>query len=235
MIGPILLAVTWLLLRFEHRSLRAIGFDAPAQRLRELAIAFLIAGATVVVQQFGLSVASGVMWTRNVALSPDLVATHLRFTVNSVLFEELIFRGYLLVQAMRWLGTRRAVWLSAAAFGVYHWFSFGAFGNPVLMVYLLLFTGAFGLMLATAFARTGSIAAPIGLHLGWNLAAYLLFSTGPLGAAVLVPANGAAKMHLTGLLNVLLSMGVPMLLVFGVIRALAYLRPVPAAVAETAR
>lgn len=174
-IGPLLLAITWLLFRLQGQSLRAIGVDAPLRRLSEYAIAFVIGGAAEGIQQIGLSAASDVAWTRNAAIDSALIAKHLRFTINSVLFEELLFRGYLLVQVIRWLGMRRGVWLSAVAFGVYHWFSFGAFGNPVLMIYLLLFTGAFGLMLAWAFARTGSIAAPIGLHLGWNLMSYLVF------------------------------------------------------------
>ena len=58
-----------------------------------------------------------------------------------MLYEELLFRGYLLYQAMRLLGARRAVLLDAAAFGVYHWFSYdessaGRFLLPLLLLIL---------------------------------------------------------------------------------------------------
>jgi hypothetical protein len=125
-----------------------------------------------------------------------------------VLYEELVFRGYLLYQAIRILGPRRAVLLDAAAFGVYHWFSYGIIGNPVVMTYVFLLTGAFGLMWARAFVVTGSVVAPIGLHLGWNAVAYVLFSAGPLGAGLFVPSSGAARLNVGGwaslVLNVLL-------------------------------
>jgi len=40
-------------------------------------------------------------------------------------------------------------------------------------------------MWARAFVATGGVAAPIGLHLGWNVVAYVVFSVGPLGPALL--------------------------------------------------
>lgn len=76
--------------------------------------------------------------------------------------------------------------------------------------------GVLGLMCALAFAKTQSIALPIGLHLGWNLVSYLGFSTGPLGPGLFVPGNGAARIDVTGLPNLLLDMLLPLLLVAGV-------------------
>ena len=144
----------------------------------------------------------------NTTLVPGALLNGLRFTVNSVLYEELVFRGYLLYQAVRFLGPRRAVLADAAAFGVYHWFSYGVIGNPVVMAYVFLLTGAVGLMWARAFVATGSVAAPIGLHLGWNAVGYIVFSAGPLGAGLLVPASGAVRLTVAGwpslALNVLL-------------------------------
>lgn len=221
MIGPILLAISWLLLRFQGSGLGALGFNAPARRAREFAAGFLVAGIVVVVQQVGLALAVGTSWQWNAAITAAGVVHHLRWTVNSVLFEEFVFRGYLLYQAIRWLGLRRAVLVDAAVFGIYHWFSYGAFGNPVVMAYVFLSTGAFGFMLATGFARTKSMALPIGLHLGWNLVAYLGFSAGPLGRGLLVPGNGAAQLQAAGLASVGLSMILPLVLVIGVVGYLA--------------
>jgi len=229
MIGPLLLAVSWLLLRLQGRGLSALGFDHPRARALEFLAGFALAALVVAVQQLGAALVNGVPWQVNPAADMTLLAHSLRWNVNSVLYEELLFRGYLLWQAIRWLGPRRAVLLDAAAFGIYHWFSFGAFGNPVLMAFVFVYTGAFGLMFALAFARTQSVAAPIGLHLGWNLTAYLVFSMGPLGPALLLPANGAPRMQTFGLPTFLLDLGLPLLLIIGVCTYLLRRRVAPTA------
>jgi membrane protease YdiL (CAAX protease family) len=214
MIGPILLAITWLLLRLRGERLSAIGIDQGARRLAEFVVGFALLGAAAAAQQLGLSTATGDHFVGNAAATPAGLLKHARFVINSVLYEELVFRGYLLYQAVRWLGPRRAIWLDAAAFGIYHWFSYGAFGNPVVMAYLLVMTGAFGLMWARAFVATRSVAAPIGMHLGWNAFTYIVYSAGPLGAALLVPASGAAQLKATGwpwvLLNIMWPLAVTM-------------------------
>jgi len=125
--------------------------------------------------------------------------------LDSVVYEELLFRGCLLHRAVRWLGPWRAVWLDAAAFGIHHWLSDGVLGQPVAMAYVLVITGAMGLMLARAFTTTGAIAALPGMHLGRNAVTRLLFSAGPLGAMRLVPASGAASIDPDGAWHVLLS------------------------------
>lgn len=212
MIGPLLLAVSWLLLRLEGRSLAALGIDAPGARARQFTVAFLFLGTAAAVQQLGLALAADVSFVRNETLRPALWLENLRFTLNSVLYEELVFRGYLLYQAVRFIGARRAVLLDGAAFGIYHWFSYGVIGNPVAMVYVFLLTGAYGWMWARAFVATGSVVAPIGLHLGWNAVSYLAFSAGPLPAGLFVPSNGTAPPMTGGwaslALNVLLPAGV---------------------------
>ncbi|WP_211316538.1 CPBP family intramembrane glutamic endopeptidase [Niabella yanshanensis] len=111
------------------------------------------------------------------------------WVLKSVLFEELIFRGALLFIAIRKLGVQKACLLSAVAFGIYHWFSYNAFSNPDQMAIIFLMTGIFGYVIALAFAKTGSLYLPIGLHLGWNLANIILFSNGPLGHQILVRVN----------------------------------------------
>lgn len=228
MIGPILLAVSWLLLRLEGKGLSSIGVDKPRRRLAELAIGFALFGAAAAVQQLGLSLATGDAFVPNRSLDAGALLQGARFVVNSVLYEELLFRGYLLYQAVRFLGPRKAVLLDAAAFGVYHWFSYGVLGQVVPMLYVLLLTGAYGLAWAKAFVATRSVAAPIGLHLGWNAITYLVFSAGPLGHGLLVPASGAARLEATGWAALLLSLFLPLALAalaYGYYRAYERRRP----------
>jgi len=129
------------------------------------------------------------------------------FVVNSVLFEELAFRGYLLYQAVKRLGFWQVSLLDAAAFGAYPWVCYGAPGQLVPMVFVFLYTGAFGRMLALAFAATRSVAAPIELHLVWNAVSQIVFSTGPYGTALLVPSDGSAAVETSGFAGAIVMLG----------------------------
>lgn len=217
MIGPILLAASWLLLRLEGKTLAVLGLNQPRRRIAEFALGFAVLGVASAVQQLGLAAAAGDPFVRSADGSLGALLSGARFVINSVLYEELVFRGYLLYQAIRWLGPTRAALLSASAFGVYHWFSYGILGAVVPMLYVFLLTGAYGYMWARAFVATGSVLAPIGLHLGWNAIAYLGFSAGPLGRGLLIPASGAVPIQVGGwpslLLNVLMPLGLTVLLV----------------------
>lgn len=209
----VLLAVSWVLLRLEGKGLGELGFNRPALRFGQLATAMGVAGAAAALQQFGYALANDTSWSLNPDLSGELLIESLRWNANSVLFEELIFRGYLLYQAIRFLGKLRGVLLAAAAFGVYHWFTFGALGNPGAMLFVFLYTGMYGWMFSIAFAETRSLAAPVGLHLGWNLVTNVMFSAGPLGATLLVPANGAARLQAEGGAGLGLGIVLPVVLV----------------------
>lgn len=110
--------------------------------------------------------------------------------LKSVLTEELLFRGALLYIAIKKLGIRNACLLSSVAFGIYHWFSYGVWGNVVQMIYIFILTGVGGLLFACSFALTKSIYLPVGLHLGWNLVSVVVFSQGQLGNQWLITSGG---------------------------------------------
>jgi membrane protease YdiL (CAAX protease family) len=221
MIGVILLVLSWLLLRFEGKSLRAIGFNQPVKRSAEFAWGILLASAFVVVQFLLIAYFAGFEWRLNPDFNLRDVLLSARWNVNSVLFEEFIFRGYLLYKTISMLGTGRGCWLSAAAFGIYHWFSYEVFGAPVQMIYVFVLTGMFGLVLAYAFAKTGSLFLPVALHLGWNLTTGMVFSNGPLGEQLLIPSQ--AEMAVLSVVQQLLtSIAFPMVLVGLVIWLLHY-------------
>lgn len=209
MIGPIALFLSWLLLRFEGRGLGELGFNASPVRARQFLVGLLVAAGAVAGQQLGMAGASGVDWKLNPEMDVAQFLHLLRLNTNSVLYEEFLFRGYLLYQAIRWTGVTRGVLIGGATFGIYHWFSYGIVGNPVGMAYVFVLTGAFGVMTGLAFAKTKSMAAPIGLHLGWNLATSLGFSGGPFGAGVLVASNGAPNMEVPEVIDLALGFGLP--------------------------
>ena len=209
MIGVVLVALSWALLRWQGKSLRELGFDRPQRRIYELGVGCLVAGAFAAMRCLYAAWAGGMSWVVNDSLADGAIAESLRFDVNSVLYEELLFRGYLLYKAIQWWGERRGVAVSAVSFGVYHWFSMELFGNPVAMVMTFVMTGLFGWMCAVAFAKSGSVALPIGLHLGWNLVTNTVFSSGPLGARLLL-LDPDRMDTLGGLDRLLIELGVPL-------------------------
>ncbi|MBC5992032.1 CPBP family intramembrane glutamic endopeptidase [Pontibacter cellulosilyticus] len=178
MLGNLLiLALSWFLLRLEHKQLHhALGFTPPLYRLLQFGLGFMATTTLAILISNIFSLTANFTWVPAAGISAAYMAKGLYTVFNSVLYEELLFRGYLLYKAIGYLGERNANLISAAAFGVYHWFSFGILGNPVIMAWVLFYTGVWGLMFAYTYSRTRSLALPVGLHLGWNLVDQYIFS-----------------------------------------------------------
>ncbi|MFA0964725.1 CPBP family intramembrane glutamic endopeptidase [Roseivirga sp. BDSF3-8] len=132
---------------------------------------------------------------------------------SGLLTEELIFRGAVLFILLRRIGKSNALLLSAAAFGVYHWFSFGLWGNVVPMVVIFTGTGLMGYALALAYYKTESVALPVGIHLGWNFTLNTVFSKGPLGTGVMISSTALPPNTLFSLIGLI---GAPLLILAGV-------------------
>lgn len=184
------LALSWLVLWFAcRRHLDALGLLPTRRRLLDLAF-----GLTLAALACGLTFGLGLLIRDvDVARNPNYTASHFwgaaGWHLRSVLFEELIFRGALLFILIRKLGVWKACAISATAFGIYHWFSMGALGQPVQMLILFLFTGFYGLLFAVSFAWSGSLYLPVALHFGWNLVQAVAFSPGK-GEQLLTVSGG---------------------------------------------
>ena len=94
------------------------------------------------------------------------------------LFEEGLFRGYLLPKLLSRAPVWLAVLLSSALFGGLHLLSYSAsptfwvgLGNAVLL----------GALLSVLVIRTRSLMGAVGFHLAWNLVQMVLFSTSNYG------------------------------------------------------
>ncbi|WP_424493282.1 lysostaphin resistance A-like protein [Salinimicrobium sp. GXAS 041] len=185
------LILSWLLLYlFEGENILSLGFLPILKRLLQLAIGFIITAvlcASVEYLELLLS-ASDLQINKNANLA--LLFNMFWWDFQSVLTEELIFRGALLFILIRRIGATKGMLISAVAFGIYHWFSFGIFGNIFPMLIVFIGTGLMGYAWALAFRKTGSIFLPLGLHLGWNFTFNTIFSQGPLGRGLLSMENG---------------------------------------------
>ncbi len=202
MIGILVeLILSWLLLwLFDKSNLLSLGIRPTKERIYNFLLGFFVASFFCIFYYFTTASLADNNYTLNKEFTVTQFFKSSSWTLNSVLFEELIFRGAMLYIAIKKLGIRRACIISAIAFGIYHWFSYGAFGNPIQMLLVFIMTGIWGLMFAFAFAKTKSLYLPIGIHFGWNLINIVIFSNGPLGHQLLFSSN---ENKLEGLLSLL--------------------------------
>lgn len=191
MIGILVqLTISWIIVWFsDKRNLSVLGFHPTKQRVADFGIFFFVTAAFCSSGFFMKMYFGKQSWLLNPNLSAALILTGIWWNIKSVLFEELIFRGVLLYILIKRVGSSKAIILSAMAFGIYHWFSFGVIGNPMQMAITFIITGTMGLVLAYGYSKTFSLYLPTGLHLGWNATQTFIFSQGPIGNGLLVSAE----------------------------------------------
>ncbi|PQJ74151.1 CPBP family intramembrane glutamic endopeptidase [Polaribacter gangjinensis] len=203
MIGILVaIAISWLLLYLiEKKNILALGFLPIGKRLKQFLIGFLITGILCVLVQYLESYLKSSTWILNKEISSGIIIKSFWWDFKSVLTEELIFRGALLYILIQKIGSRKSILISAIAFGIYHWFSYGVLGNVMAMILVFIGTGLMGYAWAWAFSKTKSIMLPFGLHLGWNFIYNTIFSKGPLGELVLISKGGNDLTYWASLLN----------------------------------
>ena len=203
MIGILVaIAISWLLLYLiEKKNILALGFLPIDKRLKQFLIGFLITGILCALVQYLESYLKSSNWILNEKITNGIILKSFWWDFKSVLTEELIFRGALLYILIKKIGSKKSILISAIAFGIYHWFSYGVLGNIMAMVLVFIGTGLMGYAWAWAFSKTKSIMLPFGLHLGWNFIYNTIFSKGPLGELVLISKGGTELTDWTSLLN----------------------------------
>ncbi|MBK8390724.1 MAG: CPBP family intramembrane metalloprotease [Saprospiraceae bacterium] len=188
MLGLIVqILISWLLLwLFFKKGLLILGITPTKGRFYELTFGILIAVVCCTLYHLSFVTFIDNKWILNNEFNSQKLLDSSWWTLNSVLYEELIFRGALLYILIKKFGELTACVISAISFGVYHWFTSGALGNPLQMAIIFFMTGIWGAMFAVSFAKTKSLYLPIGLHFGWNFISTVIFSQGPLGKQLLL-------------------------------------------------
>lgn len=191
MLGIIIqLLISWLLVwLFEKGNLGVLGFYPTKKRLIGFALFFIVTALCCSSDFIMRMLFARQQWHLNPKLTANLILTGVWWNIKSVMFEELIFRGALMFILIKKLGPAKAIIISAICFGIYHWFSQNAIGNPVQMAITFVVTGTMGLLYAYAYAKTFSLYIPAAIHLGWNLTGSVIFSTGIIGDQLLVPVK----------------------------------------------
>lgn len=197
----VILVVSWGLLYLTYkRNLLVLGVLPIPKRVSQFIFSIILSAILCALAQYIESLLKSSRWVLNEDFTVNMILPSFWWDMKSVLTEELVFRGALLFILIKKLGANRGVIISAVAFGVYHWFSSGALGNPMLMVIIFFVTGLMGYVWALAYAKTESIMLPFGLHLGWNFIQNTMFSKGPLGDMILISEGGV---ELTGWISLI--------------------------------
>ncbi len=182
----IILILSWAVLRVGGESFSALGLVPSSRRGLQFLAGFIpaaiLAGVYFVIIVLSLDAKVNV----NETYSFLEFANGSWWTLRSVLYEEFLFRGALLVLVIKHIGAIRGLVLSSVIFGIYHWFSYNVIGDVAQMISTFLITGAGGLAFAYAYFKTRSLYLPVGLHFGWNLITITIFSQGPLGEQLLI-------------------------------------------------
>jgi membrane protease YdiL (CAAX protease family) len=155
--------------RLDHRPMRDFGVITDGRWWRSLAGGLAI-GTCLMAFVFGVEYAMGWVritgtWVPNV---PDVsLSLALSFSVVKVLcvgtYEEFVARGYWLQNISEGLNPVAGAIISSAIFAALH----ATNDNASLLSTAGLFIN--GLLFVSALRATGRLAAPIGLHISWNL------------------------------------------------------------------
>ena len=137
------LAISWLLLwLLERKNLSVLGLTPTKKRSIQLLIGVAMSAACCAIFHVATVVFVNNTWIYNRQITVQNVLSGSWWVLKSVLFEELIFRGALLYVAIKRMGTVKACYLSAICFGIYHWFSQSALGDPFQMIFIFFITSA---------------------------------------------------------------------------------------------
>ena len=188
MIGILVqLSISWLIVwLYEKGDLGFMGLMPTKKRLKDFALFFFITAACAASGFLLKKVIAKQSWVLNPQINAGLILEGIWFTVKSVLFEELIFRGVLFCILIKKIGATKAIIISGVTFGIYHWFSHELWGNPEQMVIEFFMTGIMGLVLAYGYAKTFSLFVPVAIHLGWNILQMVVFSGNTIGSQLFV-------------------------------------------------
>ena len=152
---------------------------------KRVRVGWFLAGALVGVAvvcglAWGLMLDGVLYWLPNAAFTGSLAVSGTVYFFFAVLMEELVFRGYVLRRLAESVGPKVAVGGLAVLFGGYHLVNLGTDPSVKAGGVELVWTAAGPAIGAVVFGvaalRSGGIALPLGLHLGWNWTQWQFFA-----------------------------------------------------------
>jgi uncharacterized protein len=109
------------------------------------------------------------------------------------LIEELLFRGFPLIVLSHRFGWRKAVWIMALPFGLFHLWGLGFSVEALKMV---LTTATYSFVFSYAFLATGTLWTPIGIHVASNILIHAVVGLDGMRKSFYVPVfDGSWPAH----------------------------------------
>lgn len=171
------LLLSWVLLKtLNNRNLEALGLKPTKKRLFALAAGLLLPILLNSGSQWLMSSLQNYSYQRNPHYSIEDLLKATAYLSRSVLYENLIFCGAILYILNQKLKPVWGIVIVSAAFGVYHWFSFNVWGQPLNMTIVFFLTALGGLVFALSFTWTKASYLPFALHLGNDWTNMILFT-----------------------------------------------------------
>ena len=148
-------ALSYLIIYWKERGdLSFMGLKLNKQRALFFLLFFILAGLCSSIHFLLRMYFADERWMINPVLNVNIILNGCWYNLKSVLYEELIFRGVIFYLLIKSLGNKKAILISAAIFGVYHWFSYEVLNNPVQMLIIFLITGMAGVIYGYAYIKT---------------------------------------------------------------------------------
>lgn len=174
------LMASWIFLKIEGLPLRSIGLVLDRRWCLQFGLGTLGGILLMLAVAWTIRAFAGFRWSF-LGMSPGALVQSLILYLLVGLHEEVAFRGYPFQRLIQGTGPWTAQILFALLFAWIHW------GNPGMAgptkAWATLNIGLASILLGLAYLKTGSLAAPIGLHLGWNWAQGSLLGFGVSGTA----------------------------------------------------
>jgi membrane protease YdiL (CAAX protease family) len=178
-VGLVLL-ISWVFVRLEREPFQSLGWKLNGRWGLELMLGTLLGMGIIGLAAVGATASGAVSLIRSGQSAGPMLSGAL-FFLAVALFEEGLFRGYLFQRMTRGTGFVIAQLIMALFFGLAHWGNPGMHGATLLWATLDISLAA--VLLGFCWRRTGSLALPIGVHLGWNWAQGPLLGFGVSGTS----------------------------------------------------
>ncbi|XOV79666.1 MAG: lysostaphin resistance A-like protein [Aestuariibacter sp.] len=164
----LILCVTWICCRLRQQRLADAGWhlDLRAFKLFQAGLLFSVIQIAIIVGIIWL--AGGVSFELNSNRSFEPLLLGFYIFLCAAIMEELLFRGFIFQRLIEGVGVWPAQLGLALLFAIGHWSNPDMEGATLIWASLDIGLGA--ILWGLAFIRTGSLALPIGMHLGWNWA-----------------------------------------------------------------
>lgn len=160
------LGVTWACVRMRRETLASVGFDLGRRWWRQVAVGTAIGGAAMIAIVALICAFGGATLDLAEARSGLALLQGLYVFVFAALLEECLCRGFLFQRLTAGAGFAVAQIVFGIVFALAHWDNPGMDATTIVIASIDTFVGA--LILGFAWRRSGSLALPIGFHLGWN-------------------------------------------------------------------